>query len=145
MKRLLIASVILSLSATVARAERIEQRVTKETQEKLGLDFALLAERDRAGEVQVKLDNPHTGKLKHLLRVELWVMSEDPRKPVIVASLKPYHQGENMTRVFFRLQSGLAEKTYLSLIRESDEDPTGYQVALRGYIHDRKQINGASP
>jgi len=124
---------------------RTEQGVTKQTQKRLGLHFALSAERDGDGEVQVKLDIPHTGKLEHLLRVELWIMGETPRKPVLVASLKPYHQDDSLTRVFLRLQSDLAERTYLSLIRKSQEEPTGYRIALRGYIQDRKQIDATKP
>ena len=58
------------------------------------------------------------------------------RKPVLVASLKPYNEDPKLTRLFFRLRSDLAERTELKLIRKSEKDPNGYSVALKGYIQD---------
>lgn len=145
MNRLLAISIVLFFGAMNAPAIRIDESVTKHTQAKQGLDFTLSAQRDAEGEVQVKLEVPHTGKLEHVVRVELWIMSEDPRKPVLVATLKPYDHEDSVTRVFLRLQSNLAEKAQLILIRKTEEDPTGYAIALRSYIQDRKPRDETTP
>ena len=145
MKRLMAISIVICLSSVAVFAMRYMEGVTKDTQEQQDLDFTLSALRATNGEVQVKLEVPHTGKLEHFLRVELWIMSEDPRRPALVASLKPYHRDDSVTRVFFRLQSDLAEKAQLYLVRKSEEDPTGYSMELKSYIRDRKSTEAKHP
>jgi hypothetical protein len=111
--------------------------VTKENQGKLGLNFALVADRVDSEAVLVRMEIPRDGKLKNVRSVSMRI---GPGRPIVAATLQTTAGKSGAWMVMFQVSPELAEKCSVDLVVPSS-DPMSYlvyAVELKGYVAARK-------
>jgi hypothetical protein len=120
-----------SLPST-AYSSGLGKLVTKETQEKLGLEFDLSATAEEHA-VLVLLKIPKTGALKDVLEIRLSIPAEDKRHFLVRAPLEMREKG-GAVGVSAQLSPELAEKAAIDLVMEKGRREFFYHVRLSEYI-----------
>jgi len=134
-KRIVCVTVALMLCVCLQRAIAMGEgiTVTKETQGRLGLNYALIADRVDDKAVLVRMEIPRKGKLKDLRSV---TMNIGEGRPIVSATLQTTPGKNGSWVVSFQLSPELADKCSIELILPSSEPLTYmfYAVELKGYV-----------
>ena len=111
--------------------------VTKETQEKLGLEFDLSAAADE-NSVLVLLKIPKEGKLKDVIEIRLSIPAEDQKHFLVRAPLE-MREKDGAVGIYAQLSPELAEKAAIDLVMEHGRREFFYHVRLADYIEKRNR------
>ena len=122
-------------SPAVARG--LGKLVTKETQEKLGLDFDLSATSDDDSALII-LRIPKAGKLKDVQEVRLSI-SADNQKHFLVRAPLEMRDKDGAISVSAQLSPELANKAAIDLVMEQGRREFFYHVRLSDYITRARQ------
>jgi hypothetical protein len=117
---------------TAVFASGLGKLVTKETQEKLGLEFDLSAKSEEHSTL-VRLTIPKAGKLKDVLEIRLSIPAEDQQHFLVRAPLE-MREGDGALGISAQLSPKLAEKAAIDLVMQKGRREFFYHVRLADYI-----------
>jgi hypothetical protein len=119
-------------SHSPAFSRGVGKLVTKQTQEKLGLEFDLSAAADENSALVI-LKIPKSGKLKDVLEVRLSISAEDQKHFLVRAPLE-MREKDGAVAVSAQLSPELAEKAAIELVMTKGRNEFFYHVRLSDYI-----------
>ena len=141
MKRFASVALILSACPFIASAISTSLLITKESQSRFGLDFALSAIRQKSGSVLVHMTIPPKGKLKTLSKVRLHI--REGKEILLLTPLATTKDKNGSTTAWFQVGPSLSDKCYIYLVTETSTPPEpfsedGFHIQLKEYITDKQ-------
>lgn len=137
-------TIILCLISLTASGIGVGDLITKDTQEKMGVNFTLTAVRESAGSVLVKLVAPKEAKLANLSKVRLTIQKEGDKHFLLWANLETTTDESGKIVSGFQISPELAEQSFIELVVETSKPGKPaferfYHVRVKDYIVDKKK------